>query len=132
MIYDRKQMTVVFAGPSADKRVAALRVPAGHTWTIEDVNVVSDTTVGASTADYVSASVENGGTAGTGTTAISTAAGGTPGWVANTPKNVPITSGLGDLSEGQYLNVFHDITGTPTLGRFSVIIDYVDGIGAKA
>lgn len=132
-MFEAKQLvSVQFVDPGADKLIAALRVPTGHQYTIEKAYAVLDTTLAANTANYVNISLENGGTAGTGTTAMGGTAGGTAGWTANTPQEISITAGSGKLTAGQWLNVSYDEEGTVAPGRFSVVIEYVDGIGSNA
>jgi len=123
---------VCITDPTADKRIPVLRAPTGETWTLEDAKVVPDTTTAASTADYWQCTLENGGTAGTAQTNIGGTAGGTAGWTANTPKDLSITAGLGDLSEGQYLNLFYNEEGTVAPGRFTVFLTVAPGLGSKA
>lgn len=130
--YHRQVIPINITDPGADKRVPLLKVPTGHTYTVEAATIVADTTTAAATDNYFSATLENGGTAGTAQTAISSACGGTEGWTANTPKAVTITAGAGDLTAGQYLNLAYDESGTVAPGRLTVILEVVDGVGAKA
>lgn len=129
----RKVASVVVYDPGQDGVVPVLRVPTGETWTIEAAYAVADRTSAASTADYWAVGLYNGGTAGTAVDAVSSAnAGGTAGWVANTPKSISITDGSGDLSAGQYLCVNYAETGTAAPGVISVFIEYVEGHGSTA
>lgn len=130
--YFRIPVCVNITDPGADKRVPLLRVPDKHTYTVERCDIVPDTTLSADTANYWQATLENGGASGTAQTLISGTAGGTPGWTANTPKNLSINSGSGDLTEGQYLNLNYNEEGTIAPGRFTVILEIADGVGAKA
>lgn len=132
MSYEKRTIAVNITDPGADKRVPLLKVPTGQTYTVEGCYVVPDTTLAASTADYYQCSLENGGAAGTAQTNIGGTAGGTAGWTANTPKEITVTAGSGDLTEGQYLNLKYDEEGTIAPGRFTVIVEYVNGVGAKA
>jgi hypothetical protein len=132
MLENRHVVSVVIADPAADRKVNILRVPTGHTYTIEKAYAVADRVRAADATDYYSVSLENGGTAGTGTTAIGGTAGGTAGWVANTPQEITITSGSGDLTAGQWLNASYDEEGTVAPGNLTVCIEFVDGIGSKA
>lgn len=125
-------LSVNITDPGADKKVPLLRVPDDEVYTIEDCHIVPDTTLAASTADYYQCSLENGGTAGNGTTVMSGTAGGTAGWTANTPKQAAITEGSGKLTAGQYLNLNYDEAGTIAPGRFTVCLAIVAGKGAKA
>lgn len=129
---DRIPIVVQITDPGADKRIPLLRVPAGHVYTVERCDIVPDTTVAASTADYWQASLENAGTSGTAQTNIGGTAGGTAGWTLNTPQNLSITSGSGDLAEGEYLNLKYNEEGTIAPGRFTVFLEVTDGVGSKA
>lgn len=116
----------------ADKNIPLFRVPDDHTITVEAAYAVTDTTLAAGTSNYYTITLLNGGTAGTATTAISAAAGGTPGWTLSVPKTIAITDGLGDLTAGQWLVVKYDETGTLPANTTTVCVEYVEGIGAKA
>lgn len=130
--YNRRVIPIVFTPPAADTRLPLLVVPTGHTYTIEGWEIISDVDISASTASYVEAALENAGASGTAQTLMGGTAGGTPAWSKNVAKAGTITNGAGDLTEGQYLNLKYDITGTPTVGRFVLLLQVVDGIGAKA
>jgi len=130
--YHRIPIVVQITDPGADMRIPLMRVPSGHTYTVERYDIVSDTTVTASTANYWEASLENAGTAGTAQTLISGTAGGTAGWTLNQPKNASIVAGSGDLTEGQYLNLKYNEEGTVAPGRFTVFLEVSDGVGATA
>lgn len=132
MGYKRITIPVNITDPGADKRIPILRCPTGEVWTVESAKIVPDTTSNASTADYWQANLENGGTAGTAQTVISGTAGGTAGWAANTPKDLPIVAGAGDLTAGQYLNLNYDEEGSAAPGRITVFLEVVQGIGSKA
>jgi hypothetical protein len=67
--------------------------------------------------------LKNAGTAGTSTTAISGTAGGTAGWVANTPETFSLTAGSEDFEAGQWLAVRYDEDGTVAV-PFRVQVDY--------
>jgi len=125
-------IAIQITDPGADMRIPLLRVPTGHTYTVERCDIVPDTTAAASTANYWEAALENAGVSGTAQAVISGTAGGTAGWVLNTPQNVTITAGSGDLTEGQYLNLKYNEEGTIAPGRFTVFLEVVDGIGSKA
>ena len=130
--YDRKVATFQIYDPGQDARVNVLKVPANHTYTIEACDVVVDRTVAAATDAYVDVSLENAGASGTAQTSMGSSVGGTDGWAAQTPKAFTVTAGAGDLTAGQYLAVNYAETGTVAPGVISVIVEYVDGIGAKA
>ena len=130
--YHRKTINIFIPDPTADKVIPLLRVPTGHTYTVEEFYVVPDTAAAANAGTYWEASLQNGGTAGTGTTVISGTAGGTAGWTALTAQSATIVSGSGDLTAGQYLNLNYAETGTISPGNFTVMLEVVDGIGSKA
>lgn len=129
---NRHVLSVQLPDGAGDRKYAVGRVPDDHNWTIEKVYAVADRTTAASTADYFQCCLHNGGTAGTGTTLMGGTAGGTAGWVANTPQEITITAGSGKLTAGQWLNVSYDEEGTVAPGTITVSIEYVDGIGSKA
>lgn len=133
MFGSRREVTsVVIYDPGADKNILMLRVPANETWTIEAAYAAAATTLAAGTVDTFAISLLNGGTVGTGTTAISDAVGGTAGWVAQTPKAITITEGSGDLTAGQYLVVKYDEAGSVAPVGISVIVEFVRGRGLAA
>jgi hypothetical protein len=132
MPYAKEVITVNITDPGADKNVPLFRVPDGETYTIEAAHACPDTTTAAATDNYYQVALMNGGTAGTGTTVISGTAGGTVGWTANTPKELSITSGSGDLTEGQWAVAKYDEEGTVAPGRITISLTVVKGIGAKA
>jgi len=130
--YERKVATFTIYDPGQDARVNVLKVPTNHTYTIEAAVAVLDRDLAASTANYVEVSLENAGAAGTAQTVIGGTAGGTAGWTGQTPKAISITSGSGDLTAGQYLAVNYAETGAVAPGVLTVIVEYVDGVGANA
>jgi hypothetical protein len=132
MSYIRKTIPIVFTPPANDTRLTLLKVPAGHSYTVDGWEMAADVDISASTANYAQMTLENGDVAGTAQTNIGGTLGGTPAWSKNVTKAGTITAGSGKLTAGQYLNLNYDITGTPTVGRFTIILDVVEGIGAKA
>ncbi len=132
MTAHRFPVCINITDPGADKRIPLLRVPSKTQYTVESAYVVPDTAVTGATDNYWQASLENGGTAGTDQAGIGGTAGGTAGWAANTPQEISITSGSGDLAEGEYLNLKYDENGTVAPGRFTVVLEVVEGVGAKA
>lgn len=130
--YRRMTMSFAIMDPTADARVILFKVPSGHTYTVESGVAAFSAASTADTANYIELSLENGGTAGTAQTLISGTAGGTAGWVAQTPQALTVTAGAGDLTEGQHLVLRYNETGTVAPGVMSVCLDVVDGIGAKA
>lgn len=132
MFGNRKVASFLIYDPGQDTRINLMQVPDDHNYTIEAVEFVADRTLAAGTDAYYSLGLENGGTAGTAQTALHTAVGGTPGWVAQTPQAGAITDGSGRLTAGQWLNVNYAETGTVASGVMTVNIEYVDGIGDTA
>jgi len=128
----RFSVAVNITDPGADVRVPLLRVPTGEVYTVEDAYIVPDTAMSASTANYYQTALENANASGTAQTLISGTAGGTAGWAVNSPKQMAITEGLGDLSAGQYLNLKYDEEGTIAPGRFTVMLEVTRGHGGKA
>lgn len=132
MIENRKHVSVVIHDRGGDDAIALLRVPAGHQYTVEDAYAVLSDDLGASTANYLNVGLLNGGTAGTETDSIATAAGGTVGWSANVAKQIAITEGSGKLTAGQWLVANIVETGALAPAALTVYVDYVDGIGDMA
>lgn len=128
----RYVLPAVIYDPGQDTSINLMHVPADHVYTIEGAYAVVDRTMAASGTEYFSVQLLNGGTAGTGTTAISDEVGGTAGWTANTPKAITVTSGSGDLTAGQWLVCKYAETGTIAPGVIALSIEFVDGVGSKA
>jgi len=132
MLENRHVVSVNIYDPGQDARVNLLRVPDRHTYTVEKVYAVTERAISASTANYVEINLENGGADGTAQTVIGGTAGGTPGWVAQTPQELTITAGSGDLTAGQWLVANYAETGTVAPGVITISVELVDGIGSKA
>lgn len=131
MLAHRKVASVCVLDPGADLKFPVLVAPADSGGiTIEKAWAVISKTITASTANYVSVNLINGGTAGTATTNIGGTAGGTAGMVAYVPGAITITAGSGRLTAGQFLMANYDETGTVDPDAVSVIVEYVDGVGA--
>ncbi len=128
---DIKAISVHVGDPTEDRVVSLWRAPMACE--ILSAYVVDSKTLAAGTANYWEGHLENGGTAGTGTTAITanlggTAAGGTaPGWTANTPQAYTVSEGT--LASGEWVNLDYDETGTVT-PDITIIMNVVYGIGA--
>lgn len=128
---NRHVQTFVIYDPGQDAIIPLLRVPDDHVYTVEAAYASVDRATEAATA-YFTEQLYNGGTAITGTTAITDAVGGSLGWAANTYKEMTVVDGSGDLTAGQWLTVKHDETNAVTPGVIAITVEYVDGIGSKA
>lgn len=135
---DQKMLILPIFDPGQDTRINVLKVPTGHTYTIEAAEIMTDRTLSGATDTGVKAFLEDAGTAGTAQTVISGTVGGTDAggtfasWAAQTPKALSINSGVGDLTEGHYLALRYDETGTIGNQVWTLMVRYVDGIGSKA
>lgn len=107
--------------PAADEVYPLWRAPAACE--IKSAYAVVANTVAASTADYFSVQLLNGGSAGTGSTAISDAIGGTAGWTGLTPKAFTMTAAGKNLAAGDVVVLSYDETGTGTFGVLNVQLD---------
>ena len=90
------------------------------------VTVVND--VAASTADYFTVALRNGGPAGTATDVIAAAVGGTAGWTGLSPVSFVLSEGT--LAEGDVVELVYDETGTGTFTQMSVQVSVIYGTGA--
>ena len=128
MFQSEVRFPVVFSvayDPAADQVYPVWRAPAACEVKGAYATVVDD--VSASTANYFTVQLLNGGTAGTATTAISDEIGGTAGWTGLTPKTFTMTSTGKNLTAGQVLVLDYDETGTGTFGVINVQLDVVYG-----
>lgn len=109
--------------PAADDEMVIWRVPA----TCEIIGAYATTAndVAASTANYFSVSLVNGGTAGSGTASIATGVGGTAGWTGLSPKSFTISNGT--VTAGQVVKANYDETGTGTFAQVTIQLDYLIG-----
>jgi hypothetical protein len=130
MLAHRKVASVVVLDPGADLKFPVMVCPADHSITVEKAWFSVSKTISASTANYVACNLLNGGTAGTATTNIGSTAAGTAGIVAYVPGAITITAGSGRMTAGQVLMANYDETGTVDPDAVSVIVEYVDGLGA--
>ena len=83
--------------------------------------------VAASTADFFSFALRNGGADGTATDVIAGAIGGTPGWTGLKP--VPFVLTEGTLAGGDVVELVYDETGSGTFGQATIQFDVVYGLG---
>lgn len=112
--------------PAADEVWPIWRAPAACEVTAAYATVAND--VGASTANFFDITLRNGGAAGTATTALSAAIGGTAGWTGLTPEVATVSEGT--LAAGDVVTAAYDETGTGTFTQITIQLDYVIGIGA--
>ena len=115
-----------FEDPAADESWLVWRTPAALE--IKRAYAVTTATTGPSGTDYFSVQLQNGGTDGTGSAAVSATMGGTGGWTADTP--VAATVSEGTLATGEWLKVVYDEAGTVAPGDVTITVDYVLGTGA--
>lgn len=107
--------------PAADATFPMWRAPAACEIKSAYATVIA--AVNASTANYFTAQLLNGGAAGTSTTAISDAIGGTPGWVALTPKAFTMTATGKNLAAGDVVTLKYNEEGTGTYVVMQVQLD---------
>lgn len=124
---DKKSVVATFAyDPAADEVLPVWRAPAACEVVAAYATVPND--VAASTANYFTVALRNGGAAGTATTALAAAIGGTPGWTGLTPKTFTVSEGT--LAAGDVVTASYDEEGTGTFTSLSIQLDYVLGVGA--
>lgn len=111
--------------PAADQTYPVWRAPLACEVRSAYATVVDD--VAASTANYFTVQLLNGGSAGTATTTMTDAIGGTPGWTGLTPKAFSLTAAQVQLAAGEVVTVKYDETGTATFGQMVVQLDVVYG-----
>lgn len=128
--YSTKVISVGFTSGTVDASLPLFPAPYGGI-TITKAYAVTQDAVAANGSVYLDVILINGGTAGTATTAIGTAAGaGTVGWTAATPKAITLNSSADELTEGQWLVAKYDVTGAVTApGNVRFVVHYVDGKG---
>lgn len=127
--YNSNITTVITAAGSATAgafKLPAIRAPFGGA-TIKGAYIATSSAVTADGSNYVTATLLDGGAAGTATTAIGTA-GGTTGLTA-APAAFTLNTSLDELDAGDYLMVNIVKSGTITEREFSVIIEWVHGKG---
>lgn len=112
--------------PGADERLPLWQAPKACEILSATATVVND--VAASTSDYFSVALINGGSAGDGTAVLAAAIGGTPGWTGLKPKAFTLSEGT--LAKGDVVEVDYDETGTATFGVLVVQLNVVYGLGA--
>lgn len=123
--YDRRLAQISFGDQAGDDTLGVLRAPFGGLTVTAAYAMATDTVAGSGT-DYYTLVLQNGGTAGTATTAVGTAA-GTVGVTAETPFAFSLNSALDELDEGEWLKVLYDEAGTVAPGDVTVVVEYALG-----
>jgi hypothetical protein len=122
-----QSVVVSFAyDPNADEVLPLFRAPAACEIISASATIPND--LAAGTDNYFTVALRNGGSAGTATTAMAAAIGGTAGWTGLTPKAFTISEGT--LAAGDVVTVSYDETGTGTFTALVVQLNYVLGVGA--
>lgn len=125
--YNHNITSICFPDQAGSDTIGILRAPFGG-MTIKAAYAMATDTVAASGTNYYELILQNGGTAGTATTALGTAA-GTAGVTADTPETFTLNTSLDELSEGQWLKVNYSENGTVAPGDITVVIEWVHGQG---
>lgn len=133
--YTRQTTTAVVVAGSVGAShgtvtLPVLRAPFGGL-TITGARLAAGVNIAAGTANYITATLINGGTAGTATTAIGTAGGtaGVPGAGTVAPTAFTMSSTLNELTADQYLNLTVAMTGVLANNNYTAIIEWVRGQG---
>lgn len=127
--YNTQQVSLVINAGSAvagTTTLPILRAPFGGV-TVTDAYIMPNTAIVANGSNYVTATLLNGGTAGTATTAIGTA-GGTAG-VTAAPNAYTLNTAADELTADQYLMARIVKTGSIAENEYSVVVRYVAGKG---
>lgn len=109
--------------PATDDVIPIWRAPLACE--IKSAYAIVANDVAASTANYFSVALRNGGSEGTATTAIAAAVGGTAGWTGLKPKEFTISSA--NLAAGDVVEVVYDEEGTGTFGQIIIQLDVIYG-----
>jgi len=118
---DINSVVIDVPDPGADMDITVFRFPvAGR---LRGAYAVPRATLAAGTTNHYQVGLTNGGTSGTATTSVATAAGGTVGWTAQTPKTIALTAGSENFAAGEWVVIDYDETGT-VAPEFVVQIDY--------
>lgn len=108
---DKKTIQVTIGDPTGDRNITLFKAPPGGAiiedlWAIDGVGLTN----GAGTG--IALTVYNGGTSGTAQTVVGSALGGTTvAWTAQVAKVFDLSANV-ELTEGQYLWVAYDESGT--------------------
>lgn len=112
--------------PAADNVLPLFRAPKACKIVGARATVADD--VAASTANYFSLTLVDGGADGAGTAEFSDAIGGTPGWTGLTPKSFAITGSQHRLDAGDVVQLKYDEEGTGTFVAMTVQLEVVYGM----
>ena len=112
--------------PAADDVIPVFVAP--KTCTIVSASAVSANGLAADGTNNYSLALRNIGAAGTATTAVAAAIGGTAGWVALVPRTFTISQTANELAAGDVLAIVYDEGGTGSFTSTQVQIDYVLGV----
>ena len=119
-------VTVFTYDPGADDKLPVWIAP--KKCEIKSAKAVVANDVAASTANYFTVGLVNGGSDGSGTAVLAAAIGGTAGWTGLDPKDFTMSEGT--LDEGDVVVWDYDETGTGTFGVLAVQLNVVYGLGA--
>ena len=114
--------------PAADDVIPVWTAP--QACTIVSANAVSVNGLAADGTNYYSLALRNIGAAGTATTAIAAAVGGTAGWTALVPTAFTINTDNNNIAAGDVVSVVYDENGTGTFTAVAVQLNYVIGTGS--
>lgn len=108
---NKKSFAVTIGDPTGDRNITLLKAPAGgiiveSLWVADGVGLTNGSGTGLLFTVY------NGGTSGTAQTVVGSALGGTTvAWTAQVAQSFSLSANV-ELTEGQYLWVAYDETGT--------------------
>lgn len=125
--YNHNVTTFTWSDQTADEVFGVMVAPFGG-MTVKAAYAIPTATVTASTANYYTLTLLDGGATGTATTAIGTA-GGTGGWTDVTKATFTINTSLDNLDAGDCLMVQYDEEGTVAPGEVTLVIEWVHGEG---
>lgn len=125
--YNHNVTTINWSDQAADEVFGVLVAPFGG-MTVKAAYAIPTATISASTANYYTLTLIDGGATGTSTTAIGTA-GGTAGVTDVTKETFTLNSALVNLDAGDCLMVQYDEEGTVAPGEITLIVEWVHGQG---
>ena len=109
--------------PAADDVIPLWRAPIKAS--IMGAYATMTNALAANGTNFFALTLRNGGTAGTATTAISDAIGGTAGWSALVPK--AFTLSADEIDAGELVQLVYDEDGTGTFTALHIQLDVVYG-----